>query len=393
MRLETQLIREVAHRLSGNVPSGSTVARLGGDEFAIILPDLADDDGGVDMAAAILNRISRPFGVDGRNVEMTLSKGIATYPVDAETAEDLLRSADLALYAAKSDGLRTMKAFIPEMRHAAEHRQRMLHMARTALSECRVRPFYQAKVCLRTGHIVGFEALLRWRDEEGHLRGPAEIAAAFEDANLAIRITDCIVDGILDDCLRWQTRGIVCGRIAFNVTSADFRRGDLADRVLEKLRKAGLSGASLELEVTESVFLDGAGRQVDEILAKLRAAGMTVALDDFGTGYASLPHLQQFPVDVLKIDRSFVARLTDVSGSGAAIVNAVLGLAKSLGIKTVAEGVETAEHAEYLRDKGCDMGQGYLFSKPVEAAVVPSLLLPTRSALLKQVSRSWTGER
>jgi diguanylate cyclase (GGDEF)-like protein/PAS domain S-box-containing protein len=367
-------LREVAQRLCGNVPSGSTVARLGGDEFAIILPDLADRDAGVDMAAAILKRISKPLEVDGRNVEMSLSAGIATYPVDAETAEDLLRSADLALYAAKSDVMRTIKAFIPQMRHAAEHRQRMLDMARTALDNNRVQPFYQAKVCLRTAHIVGFEALLRWRDEEGYLRGPAEIAAAFEDADLAVRLTDCIVDGIHDDCLRWQTLGIEYGRIAFNVTSADFRRGDLADRVLEKVRKAGLSAASLELEVTESVFLDGVGRQVDETLAKLRAAGMTVALDDFGTGYASLTHLQQFPVDVLKIDRSFVARLTDVNGSGGAIVNAVLGLAKSLGIKTVAEGVETSEHAEYLRAKGCDMGQGYLFSKPVGAAFVPGLL-------------------
>lgn len=367
-------LREVANRLSAAVPTEGTVARLGGDEFAIILPALAICDQGAGAVHAVLSALSKPFTAEGRQVDLTLSGGAAIWPLHAENAEDLLRSADLALYAAKADGIGATLIFKPEMRHAAEHRQQMLAVAKTALEHCRVVPFYQAKVCLRTGRIEGFEALLRWHDEDGILKGPAEIAAAFEDGEISVQLTDHIMDGIVRHCVEWEAQGVPYGRIAFNVTSSDFRRGNLAERVLEKVRTAGLCPTKLEIEVTETVFLGRLGTRVDGALSKLRAAGVTVALDDFGTGYASLTHLQQFHVDVLKIDRSFVARLPDDTGSGAAIVNAVLGLAQSLGIKTVAEGVETVEQAEYLCARGCDAGQGYLFSRAVEAHRVPELL-------------------
>ncbi|MCZ8548757.1 EAL domain-containing protein, partial [Mesorhizobium qingshengii] len=197
------------------------------------------------------------------------------------------------------------------------------------------------------------------------LQPPSSIGAAFDDVELSVLITDRMLDRVLSDVAGWKRDGREVGRIAINAATADFRRGDLAERILEKVTRLGLTASVLELEVTESVLVGQMAGRVGQTLTKLRDAGVTIALDDFGTGYASLTHLQQFPVDVLKIDRSFIDKVsTDTMGSSA-VVDALLQMAKAMGITSVAEGIETIAQAEYLVTRGCDLGQGYLFGRPV----------------------------
>jgi diguanylate cyclase (GGDEF)-like protein/PAS domain S-box-containing protein len=365
------LLRQIAERLTHAVPPGAMVARLGGDEFAIILSGLDRAELDADRVQAALDELKVPYLVEDIRIDVSLSAGAAFWPRDAETGDELQRSADLALQAAKAELPGTLCVFRPELRERSEERRRMLDAARAALRDDRIVPFYQPKVCLRTGQIVAFEALLRWHDHRHGLQPPSGLAAAFEDVELAVQITDRMLDTVLNDMATWQSKSISFGRIAVNVSSADFRRQDLTERVLGRLRTRGLPADCLEVEVTESVFLGQNAALVAGELERLSVAGVTVALDDFGTGYASLTHLRQFPVGVLKIDRSFV---TDIGSPRAGIIDALVHMARSLGIIVVAEGVERTEQADYLRRKGCDCGQGFLFSRPVPGQRVPGLL-------------------
>jgi EAL domain-containing protein (putative c-di-GMP-specific phosphodiesterase class I) len=249
----------------------------------------------------------------------------------------------------------------------------MLSAARGALDDGRILPFYQPKIRLMTGEVVGFEALLRWHHPRDGLQHPRSIGAALEDKDLAADLTDRMMDGVFSDMRGWLQAGIPFGKIAINGAAADFFRGELADRILDRLCRFAIPPDRLELEVTESVFVGQRAESVESTLTQLSQAGVTIALDDFGTGYASLTHLKQFPVNVLKIDRSFVSKLTDDDDDDedAVIVDAVLNLAHSLGMMTVAEGIETPAQRNYLRRKGCDLGQGYLFSRAVAAGSVP----------------------
>ncbi|HSP23857.1 MAG TPA: EAL domain-containing protein, partial [Saliniramus sp.] len=285
----------------------------------------------------------------------------------------LLKCADLALYAAKAEHPGAIRGFSPEMRQASETRAAMLSSARVALDEDRIVPFYQPKLDLRTGRVVGFEALLRWQDSAGDIRPPASILAAFEDVELSTAITERMLERIIRDCIRWREDGVAFGRIAFNASAADFRRNDFAERVLRAISRANLPASLFELEVTETVFIGRSTEKIVRTLETLRSEGMTIALDDFGTGYASLTHLQQFSVDVLTIDRSFVSQILPDAECSAVVVNAVLQMARSLHIATVAEGVETLSQAAYLRAGGCDIGQGYLFGHACPASRVPLL--------------------
>ncbi|UIJ72085.1 EAL domain-containing protein [Aurantimonas sp. HBX-1] len=363
----------VADRLRASAPDGATVARLGGDEFAIILTGLTVADAREETVRVVLAGLEAPVLIDGLRTVVSVCAGASIWPRDAATAGDLLKCADLALYAAKADHPGAIRWFSPRMRQASEIRATMLSSARLALEEERIVPFYQPKLNLRSGKIVGFEALLRWMDHAGHLQSPAGIFAAFKDVDLSTRITDRMLERIIRDCVGWRADGVEFGRIAFNASAADFRRSDFAERVLRAIASAGLPASLFELEVTESVFIGRSSEKIVRTLETLRSAGMTIALDDFGTGYASLTHLQQFPVDVLKIDRSFVSPILADAESGAVVVNAVLQMARSLRIETVAEGVETLAQAEYLRARGCDIGQGYLFGRPYPADRVPEL--------------------
>jgi diguanylate cyclase (GGDEF)-like protein/PAS domain S-box-containing protein len=367
------LLCEIAQRLTRKAPSSAMVARLGGDEFAIILPDLADGVERARLVESLLADLAGPMMHDGRQIEVSLSAGSAMAFADGETTEDLHKSADLALYAAKSEGVGRLRYFQPDMRDAAARRAQMLSNARAALRDDRIVPFYQPKVCLRTGRCAGFEALLRWHDHRG-LQRPASIMAAFDDPRLSLQLTDRMLDLVIADMVGWQAQGIAFHSVAINGSAGDFMRGDFAERILARLHGAGLPPGAIELEVTETVFLGQLAETVSAALTTLAGQGVTIALDDFGTGYASLTHLKQFPVDSLKIDRSFVSMLGVVETEDAAIVGAVIDLANNLGIRTVAEGIETPEQLAHLVVKGCDVGQGYLLGRPMAGGQVADVI-------------------
>jgi diguanylate cyclase (GGDEF)-like protein/PAS domain S-box-containing protein len=368
------VLEQTAHRLSSRLPYSATVARLGGDEFALILPDLADPKAYAAPLAEILKTLDEPCSYGDLAIPVSFSAGVAIWPVDGDDPAELLVAADLALYAAKSEMPGTVLEFTPAMKGAAEARSRMLATARLALKEDSIVPFYQPKIDLATNRVNGWEALLRIRGDEGRILPPSEIAAAFGDAELAVQLTDRMLSLIFADLADWRAAGVEPGRIAVNVAAADFRQNDLATRLAAHANAAGQSLSSIDIEVTETVLIGQLGPDVSRMLQALRDLGVAVALDDFGTGYASLTHLQQFPVDVIKIDRSFVERIDATDAKATAVVDAVLDMARRLGMATVAEGIETSQQADYLRSAGCALGQGYLYSRPVPAIEVPRLM-------------------
>ena len=356
---------EVAVRLGEALPHGTMVARLGGDEFAAVLPGL-HATAAADQACRVLDILKLPLGFGGRAIDLRASIGISTFPADGSLTAQLMASADLALYAAKRSGGSTVRAFETNLRAERKRYVSMLRRARTALRNDWIVPFYQPQVALATGQVRGFEVLLRWGHPRIGLQSPATIASAFDDPSTASRLGSVIAEAALSDIKAWATSGLVVGKLAINVSAAELRDPDYAERLLNRLDRHSMPPNLLEIEITETAFLDAGARSVLAGLEKLRSAGITVALDDFGTGFSSLSHLRDFPVDVIKIDRSFVDGIPEGS-KNQSITEAVLMLGATLGLVTIAEGVETPEQAAFLRARGCTFAQGYLFSPAVDA--------------------------
>ncbi|MGF9759922.1 EAL domain-containing protein [Microvirga sp. 0TCS3.31] len=367
------LLKEFAQRLRQAVKATDVVARLGGDEFAVILPDITGEEDVAEAARTILCRMQEPLRRKGKALDCRTSIGGAiTVGLDT-SPEELQKQADLALYHSKSSGRGAFKMFVPALRQEAQRTASALEVAAKAVESGWILPFYQPKVVLASGAIGGFEALLRWQHPRGGIQSPEKIAPAFNDTELGTAIGERMRACVLNDMRRWLDAGVSVGRIAVNASAAEFRRGDYAERVLDELRQMGVPARCLEVEVTESVFLGSGAEFVERALRTLSAEGVTIALDDFGTGYASLSHLKRFPVNTLKIDRSFVSGL-EVDAGDAAIVKAVLSLGHNLGIEIVAEGVETAFQASLLQRMSCDLVQGYHFGRPMPATDVPSFI-------------------
>jgi EAL domain-containing protein (putative c-di-GMP-specific phosphodiesterase class I) len=314
-----------------------------------------------------------PFQHHGQLFKAGASMGISIYSEGGTHRSELMKDADIALYAAKGDGGGRLKLFEPRMRIEMQTRSSMLTVARDALSNEWIVPHYQPKIDLTTGKVVGFEALLRWRHPTMGLQSPDTIAAAFQDLDLAASISDRMIGLVIEDMCRWLEAGVQFGQIAVNAAAAEFRRGNFPETLLARLGKAEIQPERIQIEVTETVFLGRGAEYVETALRLLSAAGISLALDDFGTGYASLSHLKQFPVDTVKIDRCFVRSLND-NPEDAAIVRAVISLCKSLGIAIVAEGIETEAQAAFLRKHGCDLGQGFLFGAAVPGDDVPDVI-------------------
>ena len=361
-----------AERVGGAITGPAILARLGGDEFAILIENVEDDHNLRSRADLILRRMREPFVHGGRILDCRVTIGAALYPNHGETPQELLKNADIALYAAKTSDRGTLVLFEPRHRAQVQERLAMVSLARTAVREDRIVPFFQPKVSLIDGSIHGFEALLRWYHPRLGIQPPANISAAFEDLDVATAISDAMINSVISVMRDWLDQGVPFGHVAVNAAAAEFRHDNFGESILDRLARADIPTSCFHLEVTETVFLGRGAENVERALKLLDSAGVNIALDDFGTGYASLRHLKHFPVHVIKIDQSFVRNM-NTDSDDAAIIEAVLNLGKSLKIDVVAEGIETQAQESCLRDLGCQYGQGFLYSQAIPHKRVPAL--------------------
>jgi diguanylate cyclase (GGDEF)-like protein len=367
-----RLLKEVAGRLTTAVRGGNLAARLGGDEFAVILvADVSPNEASA-CASLLIDTVKAPYEVDGQEMVIGASVGIALSPGDGTTPEELMRNADMALYRAKSDGGGVHRFFEREMDLHAQKRRDMELDLRRAFANGEFELHYQPLVSIASDRISGFESLLRWRHPEKGMISPAEFIPVAEDIGLIIQLGEWVLREACAEAVKWPADV----KVAVNLSPAQFRSRNLVQVVISALAQSGLSPKRLELEITESIFLAETDANL-AILHQLRELGVSISMDDFGTGYSSLSYLRSFPFDKIKIDRSFVKDLAQRPDCGA-IVRAISGLGRSLNITTTAEGVETEDQLDWLRAEGCNEVQGFLFSAARPAAEIAKLLADFR---------------
>ncbi len=373
------LLKEVAERLRRQARRGDTVARLGGDEFAIVQTGVEGIDAVQEVADRIIAAVSAPFKIERHRASIGASVGIAMAPSDASTAEQLLKSADLAMYRAKQEGRGRSCFFVPEMQTLARDAVLLEIDLRRAVQNDEFVLWYQPQLDIDSGTVIGAEALLRWQRPGHGIALPGTFLPFAEDAGLMTLIDRWVLRETCRQAASWAAAGSPL-RIGVNMPAAAFRIDDVKDLVVEMLSETGLPPHLLELELTEGTLMTSKSEIVDDLHA-LRCLGVRVAVDDFGTGYSSLAYLQRLPIDRLKIDRSFVQAFDNGRG-GSAIVQAVIGIGRSLGMDVLAEGVETLAQLERLREVGCRFAQGFSLGRPVPAAefqrqFLPGTVLPT----------------
>jgi diguanylate cyclase (GGDEF)-like protein/PAS domain S-box-containing protein len=363
-----QLLIEVCHRFNEVMDDHARTAkicRLGGDEFVIIVPDCGDPRAIADVVNLILTRLKDPFDVNGNVLHLGCSAGIAIAPNDATQADELIANADLALYQAKAEGGGTYRFFLPALRARAQARRGLGIELRRAFAENELELFYQPQIRLADNAVTGAEALLRWRHPERGLIAPAAFIDALAESSIAPEVGRWIIAAACRQTAAWHDAGLMLHRIGVNLFPAQAHAQELLQDVEDALRATGLPADSLELEITENAALNF--EDSNTTLRKVQAAGVRLAFDDFGTGYASLNHLTRFPIWRIKIDRSFVNRITN-SVEDAAIVRSLIAMAHNLGLRVIAEGVETEAQAAFLLKEQCEEAQGYLYAKPLPAA-------------------------
>ena len=356
------LLRLVALRLRDVIGEAGQVGRLGGDEFEVVLPSISDKKELSNLAQGIIDSLSRPYTINGTAVSIGASVGIVTSDYDDRSADDLMRDADLALYAAKAAGKGCYRFFAPEMHEAARQRQLMESDLRVALEKGQLRLVYQPCVDASSEAVTGFEALIRWDHPEHGPVSPVEFIPLAEEIGLINEIGEWVLRTACAEAAKWPQHISV----AVNLSPIQFKSHVLPTLVRMVLSDTDLPAKRLELEITEGVFLSN-DDHVHDMIASLKAIGVKLALDDFGTGYSSLSYLQRVPFDKIKIDRSFVTGASDLEGRNAALIRAMVGLASDLKMQTTAEGVETQEELALVRSLGCSLVQGYIFGKPMPA--------------------------
>ena len=367
------VLRDVASRLGKTVPADAFHARLGGDEFAVLLQTSLTAVEIETIVNRVLAAIQAPIVVGTLRLQIAGTFGSASFPTDAPTAADLMQKADIALYQAKRSHRSSFVSFRAEIGDLFTDKHQALDLVAAAIEQNRLVPFYQPKVDLKTGRATGFEALCRIEAEDGTILGPSQFLPALQDPVVSARIGAAMLDLVTADIASWLAEDLAPGRVALNVTSSDFAKGDLDRRILGRLAALDLPATAIEIEVTENTILGPEAQVVGETLHAMRAEGIVIALDDFGTGYASLTHLRDAPIHYIKLDRSFIAGLGRGADS-AIIVRSIVDLGHSLGMRVVAEGIETKGQAEFLRAIGCDEGQGFLFGRPASRSAMRDIL-------------------
>jgi len=359
------LIADIAARLNQLVRESDTVARLGGSGFGLIL-NLVEHDEEVDRALQrIMQGLQTPFIINGENIVLKISYGICVYPSDEGSVDDLSHYATLALNNAKQAGSNEYRYYNSSMNINNSKRLSEEYDLRKALEQGEFCLYFQPKVDAATGSIKGMEALIRWQHPERGLVSPVEFIPLLEESGLIVEVGDWVLRESCRINKQWQEEGLDPLRVSVNVSSVQFKQGDFIERIGLALKDSGLCSDYLEVELTESCLMDDVTKNID-VLHEIKKMGVAISIDDFGTGYSSLSYLKKFPIDTLKIDRSFITNVQDRrGGDNAAIVTAIMALSHSLRLDVVAEGVETAQELAYLHALGCKTIQGFLFSKPL----------------------------
>ncbi len=369
-----ELLEAVGQRLWGCLRPEDTAARIGGDEFVVLLEDIGSASDAVRVAERIIAALQIPFDVAGHEMVVTTSIGIALAS-SGYGASDLLRDADVAMYRAKDEGKARYQVFTPSMNAHAMRRLELENQLRRAVESGELRVYYQPKVEMSDSRVVGMEALVRWEHPERGIVSPAEFISLAEETALILPLGRWVLEEACRQGREWQELYDYPLTMSVNLSAKQFQQPNLVGEISDVLRVTGLKPCYLVLEITESVLIEHAQANI-ATLQRLRDLGVQLAIDDFGTGYSSLDYLKRFPMDILKIDRSFVSEL-EQSPVDTAIVQAVIDLARALCLEPVAEGVETAEQARQLRDMGCRICQGYFFAKPLPSTEAAAFLVPS----------------
>ncbi len=352
------VLQRTAEILRGCARDGDTVARIGGDEFGIIMPGVKSADDALQLASRLVRAVGAPFRLGAQELQQASCVGLTLFPQDGRDADVLVKNADLALSRAKQEGSGACVLYRHELHLRAIERNTIERDLRVALAKDQLTLFYQPKVDIATGRVIGAEALIRWRHEDRGFIPPSVFIPVAERSGLVVPLTKWVLDEACRQNREWQDQGLLKIGVAVNVSAIDLRRTDLTDTIANTLIRRGLSPQYLELEVTESMVM----QDVDVVigtLRRLRSLGVGIGIDDFGTGYSSLAYLKRFPVKRLKIDRSFVQDVADLR-DGHVIPKVIIDLAHALGVRVVAEGVETADQYDMLQQLGCDEVQGFL---------------------------------
>jgi len=366
-----RLLKAVANRLQGCLRGGDTLSRFGGDEFTLLLPEVRTRDDVVVIASKVLDKLSAPFVIDGHELFVGASIGIAMYPEAGDSVESLIQSADIAMYHVKGRGKNGYQFFSDEMNHKFSTRLSLERELRSALATGQLRVYYQPQVDLMDGRIIGVEALVRWQHPRHGLIEPSEFLSVAEETGLITQVDEWVQMHAFSEVAEWRRAGHGDIRLSVNMSSQQLEQETFLERFLANLDASGLAADRLKIEITENAIM----RDMEVIVPKLRAlrkTGIRIAIDDFGTGYCSFTYLKHFPVNTLKIDRSFVGDIRAVGD--ASIIDAIVAMARGLKLDLIAEGVETRTQLKYLRSQGCREVQGFIFSRPIPAAEFKALL-------------------
>ncbi|HVK55659.1 MAG TPA: EAL domain-containing protein, partial [Burkholderiales bacterium] len=367
-----KLLREVAKRLTTCVRQTDTVSRQGGDEFIILLPEIGSVDSAVEVAEKLLAIVAQPYLIDGCELSVTHSIGISIFPDDGDDIEDIMRKADTAMYKAKEAGRNNYQFYTRDMSSAATGRISLENDLRRALEREEFVVHYQPQIALATGKIVGVEALVRWQHPDRGLLYPEQFIGIAEDSGAIVPLGKWVLRTACRQNRAWQDEGLEALPVAVNLSAVQLRRRDFLQEVTSILRESRLDPHYLQFELTESVLMHGADTAIAS-LAALKNTGVGLSLDDFGTDYSSLSYLKRFPVDTLKIDRTFISDIT-TDPDDAAITRAIISMGHSLRLNVIAEGVETLEQLEFLQSLSCNEAQGNYFARPMLPAAVRDLL-------------------